>query len=132
MVASVSVIVPVREEREHIPGLVASLAGQDFPGELEVLVADGRSRDGSAALVARCARDAGLPLRVVETAAASTSEGLNACIAQASGELIVRMDCHSSYPADYLRRCAEAAAETGAWNVGGVVEARGRTAMERA
>lgn len=128
----VTVIVPLRDEREHVPGLVASLAAQDFDGELEVLVADDRSRDGSAALVAELAAAEGVPLRVVTHDAGSTSAALNRCIAGATGDLIVRMDCHSTYPPDYVRRCVEAADETGAWNVGGVVEPRGRTPMERA
>ena len=49
------------------------------------------------------------------------SHGLNKCIRAASGDLIVRVDCHSRYPADYLRRCLMAAEETGADNVGGVL-----------
>jgi succinoglycan biosynthesis protein ExoA len=128
----VSVIVPLRDEREHVPGLVASLAAQDFGGDLEVLVADDRSRDGSAALAEELAAGAGVRLRVVTHDAGSTSAALNRCIACASGDLIVRMDCHSTYPPDYLRRCVQAADETGAWNVGGVVEPRGRTPTERA
>jgi glycosyltransferase involved in cell wall biosynthesis len=128
----VSVIVPLRDEREHVPGLVASLAAQDYPGELEVLVGDDRSRDGSAELAGDLAAAAGVPLRVVTRDAGSTSAALNRCIAEATGQLIVRMDCHSTYPPDYVRRCLQAAAETGAWNVGGVVEPRGRTPMERA
>ncbi len=58
--------------------------------------------------------------------------GLNACIRAASGELIVRMDCHSRYASDYVRRCVEAAEETGAWNVGGIYEPEGVTRTERA
>jgi glycosyltransferase involved in cell wall biosynthesis len=131
-IGSVSVVVPMRDEREHIPAFVASLASQDLGDELEIIVADGGSTDGSAELIEEHARAAGLDLTVIATAAGSVSRGLNACIGMATGDLIVRMDCHSTYPADYLRRCARAAAETGAWNVGGVVEPRGSTAMERA
>ncbi len=128
----VSVVVPMRNERRHIAAFVASLAAQDFTGTVEVLVADGDSTDGSVALLEERARATGVDLRVLPNPARSTSRGLNQCIAHATGDLIVRMDCHSTYPPDYLRRCAEAASETGAWNVGGVVEPRGRTAMERA
>src|SRR5919199_4266851 len=116
--ARVSVIVPLRDEREHVPALVSSLAAQDFGGELEVFVGDDRSSDDSAALAAELAAEAGVPLRVVTREAGSTSAALNRCIAEATGDLIVRMDCHSTYPPDYLRRCLEAAEETGAWNVG--------------
>jgi succinoglycan biosynthesis protein ExoA len=60
------------------------------------------------------------------------SHALNRCVEAASGDLIVRVDCHSRYPTDYLSRCVAAAEETGAANVGGVFVPRGRTAMERA
>jgi GT2 family glycosyltransferase len=60
------------------------------------------------------------------------SQGLNACIRHARGDLIVRLDCHSRYPADYLRRCAELSEQTGAWNVGGRLVPTGTTPMERA
>jgi succinoglycan biosynthesis protein ExoA len=131
-IARISVVVPMLNEAEHVRGLVESLAAQDWRGELEVLVADGGSSDGSVERLTRAARDRGLPLRVLDNPAKWVSHGLNACIREASGDLIVRLDCHSRYPSDYLRRCAAAAAETGAWNVGGVVVAEGRTPMERA
>ena len=44
----VSVIVPVRNGRAHLPGLVASLEAQTLPREsFEVIVADDGSTDGS-------------------------------------------------------------------------------------
>jgi succinoglycan biosynthesis protein ExoA len=131
-VRRLSVVVPMRNERDHVEGLVASLSAQDFDGAVEVLVADGNSTDGSVELLEERARAAGVDLRVMPNPGGSVSRGLNQCIAGATGDLIVRMDCHSTYPPDYLRRCADAARETGAWNVGGIVEPRGRTAMERA
>jgi succinoglycan biosynthesis protein ExoA len=49
------------------------------------------------------------------------------------GDLLVRLDCHSRYPGDYLRRCVLAAEEeSDALVVGGVIVAEGRTAMQRA
>ena len=75
---------------------------------------------------------AGIELAVVDNPRRIVSAGLNECIRRCSGELIVRLDCHSRYPADYLSRCVRAADETGAWNVGGIYEAVGRTPTERA
>jgi succinoglycan biosynthesis protein ExoA len=45
---------------------------------------------------------------------------------------VVRLDCHTRYPPEYLARCVRASEETGAWNVGAPVVPRGRTRMERA
>ncbi len=131
-VRRISTITPMRDEIASVEHFVADLAAQDFTGELQVLVADGGSVDGSPGRLEAAARDASLPLQVIENPAGWVSPGLNACIGRATGDLIVRLDCHSRYPPHYLRRCAELAAETGAWNVGGRVEPRGETPMERA
>jgi succinoglycan biosynthesis protein ExoA len=128
----ISVIAPMRNEGGNVDTFVRDLAEQDFEGELEVIVADGASDDGSPERLRAAAREAGLSLRVIENAAASVSPGLNACIREASGDLIVRLDCHSRYPRDYLRRCAELSERTGAWNVGGRLVPTGTTKMERA
>jgi succinoglycan biosynthesis protein ExoA len=131
-VERISVIAPMLNERAHISDVVADLAAQDFAGEVEVLVADGGSTDGSAGLLETEAERAGLRLSVLENPQRIVATGLNACIRRAEGDLIVRIDCHSRYPTDYLRRCAEAAEATGAWNVGGIFRASGRTPTERA
>ena len=131
-VARISVIVPMYNEADHIAHLVADLAAQDFEGEVEIIVADGASTDGSAAILEAAAQEAGLQVTIVPNPSRWVSPGLNACIGLCTGDLIVRIDCHSHYPQDYLRRSAEAAEETGAWAVGGVPTPVGHTAMERA
>ena len=128
----ISVVGAMLDEASHVDDLVRDLASQDFEGEVEVLVADGGSTDGSPVRLQEAAAAAGLALTVVPNPAKLVAPGLNLCIERATGDLIVRVDCHSRYPSDYLRRCAEAADETGAWNVGGVYEPDGRTPTERA
>lgn len=119
-------------EAAHVEQLVADVAAQDYEGDVEVFVADGGSTDGSVERLEDAAARAGLELTVLPNPRRWVSHGLNECIRRASGDLIVRLDCHSRYPSDYLRLCAEAAEETGAWNVGGVYVPHGRTPMERA
>jgi glycosyltransferase involved in cell wall biosynthesis len=127
-----SVIAPMLNEAAHVEGFVDDLAAQDYAGPLEVLVADGGSTDGSVELLETAAHRAGLQLTVLPNPARWVSQGLNACIGAATGDLLVRIDCHSRYPADYLRLCAEAAEETDALAVGGIVVPEGRTPTERA
>jgi succinoglycan biosynthesis protein ExoA len=131
-IRSISVIAPMFNEADHIGTFVADVAGQDFAGDVELLVADGRSNDGSVALLETACREADLRLTVIDNPDRWVSPGLNACIRIARGDLIVRMDCHTGYPPDYLRLCASAAEETGAWNIGGLVIPIGHTTMERA
>jgi succinoglycan biosynthesis protein ExoA len=131
-VTRISVIVPMLNEVEHVETFCADLAAQDFPGEVEVLVADGGSTDGSVEKLEQAVERDGLDLSLLANPEGWVSHGLNICLAQASGDLIVRLDCHSRYPPDYLRLCAVAAEETDALAVGGVVIPRGRTPTERA
>src|SRR5260370_25010043 len=60
-----------------------------------------------------------LPLRVLDNPYKIVSAGLNAAIRAARGEIIIRMDAHSEYAPDYIRRCLEVLNETHADNVGG-------------
>jgi succinoglycan biosynthesis protein ExoA len=131
-VERISVIVPMLNESAHVEAFVEDLAAQDFEGDVKVLVADGGSTDGSREKLAAAAERAGLDVVILDNPARWASPGLNACLRMADGDLIVRLDCHSRYPSDYLRRSAIASEETGAWAVGGLLEPIGRTATERA
>jgi GT2 family glycosyltransferase len=131
-IRTLSVIAPMRNEAQHVEQFVADLAAQDFDGAVEVIVADGQSTDGSAERLQKAAGRAGVDVRVVSNPAGWVASGLNVCIASAQGDLVVRLDCHSRYPPDYLRASARASEETGAWVVGGQCIAEGRTDMERA
>jgi GT2 family glycosyltransferase len=128
----VSVMAPMLNEGDHIANLVGDLAAQDWDGELELLVADGRSTDESVERLREAAKRHGMPVEVIDNPECWVSHGLNRCIDAATGDLIVRVDCHSRYPTDYIRRCVTAAEETGADNVGGVFIPTGRTKTERA
>ena len=128
----VSIVAPMWNEAEHIEGLVDDIAAQDFAGAIELLVADGGSTDDSLARLRRAGEKQGIDLTVFHNPARFVSSGLNMCIVAARGDLVMRVDCHSRYPSDYVRRCAEASEETGAHNVGGVFVPTGRTPTERA
>jgi GT2 family glycosyltransferase len=128
----VSIVVPMRNEADHIDRLVDEIAAQDFEGEFETLVADGGSDDRSVERLTVAADHAGLEVTVLHDHTQRISAGLNACIRRARGDLIIRLDCHTSYPRDYVRLLVAAAEETGAWNVGGLVVPRGGTTTQRA
>jgi succinoglycan biosynthesis protein ExoA len=131
-ITRVTVIVPMLNEADHVEHLAADIANQDFEGEIEMLVADGGSDDGSVERLLASAEHAGLDLTLLDNPSGWVSQALNACIREARGQLLVRLDCHSRYPRDYLSRCVVVAEETGAMAVGGFVAPEGRTDTERA
>lgn len=128
----VSVIMPCRNEARYIePVLDAILAQKEPPGGFEIIVADGLSSDGTRDQVLEAAqRDA--RVRLVDNPDRFTPHGLNAAISSARGEVIVRMDAHTSYASDYLKTCVEVLKKTGADNVGGPWVACGQEYLSRA
>ncbi len=123
---TVSVIVPCRNERDHIEAFCASVAAQEVPAgwQLQVLIADGLSDDGTRErLKAWCARDPRFVM--IDNPGRIVSCGLNRCIEQAAGDFIVRLDVHSIYAADYIAQCLSVWQTTGADNVGGPWRAEG-------
>ena len=129
---TVSLIAPMRNEARHVDRFVRDIAAQSFDGPLELFVADGASNDGSVQLLRHAARREGVALTIVENPEGHVSPGLNRCISASHGELVVRLDVHARYPADYVRLCLEASNATGAANVGGMLEPVGETPTERA
>jgi succinoglycan biosynthesis protein ExoA len=115
----VSVIIPCRNEADHIEDCVRSILTQQPPsGGFEVIIADGMSTDGTGPILDGLAKEDGR-LRVIENPGRIVSTGLNGAIAVARGTVIVRMDAHTLYARDYLRQCLAVLDETGADNVGG-------------
>lgn len=128
----ISIIIPMRNEAARIEHVVEQIAAQDYPGEIEVLVGDGRSEDESIPLLRAAAERLGVDVQILDNPARLTAGALNACIGQATGDLIVRMDCHARYPTDYVSACVRASEESGAENVGGPTLLEGETDTERA
>lgn len=126
-----SVIVPCRNELAHVDALLDAVAAQRLPEgwTLELLVADGRSDDGTRERLDERAR-AEPRLVVIDNPRRIVSTGLNACLARARGEVIARWDMHSRYADDYLARCLATLERTRADNVGGPWVAVGTGPMQ--
>ncbi len=128
---SVSVVMTVRDEARHLRVAVERVLAQDYPGELEVVVAVGPSRDRTAEIAADLARRHP-SVRLVDNPTGRTPHGLNAALGLARGEVVARVDGHAMLPPGYLRTAVETLRATGAANVGGVMAAEGTTPFERA
>ena len=127
----VSVVMPVLNEERHLEAAVRGVLRQDYPGELEVILAVGPSSDRTLDIAdALAAVDP--RIRVVDNQAALTAAALNLGIAAAKHEIIVRVDGHGELTDGYIKRAVELLDETGAANVGGVMDAQGTTPFEEA
>lgn len=121
----VSVVMPVRNEAAFIANSLKAVLSQDYPSEqMEVIVADGMSTDGTRQIVAQHSgvRLINNPGRIVPT-------GLNLAIEQAHGEIIVRVDGHCEIAHDYVRRCVDHLLNDGVDAVGGPLDTIGQTPL---
>lgn len=127
----VSYIMPVLNEAEYLGDAVRSILDQDYDGEKEVILALGPSVDGTdevaAALAAEDSR-----VRLVPNPEGRTPIGLNLAIRASKHPVIIRVDAHSELEADYSARGVQTLLRTGAHDVGGLMDARGRSPFQRA
>jgi succinoglycan biosynthesis protein ExoA len=127
----VSVVMPVRNEAAGIEEALDSVLEQELDAALEVVVADGRSTDGTTEILARRAA-ADERIRVVDNPGRGIPQGLNAALAAARGRYLVRLDGHSTMAPSYLLGLVEHLRSGRCEAVGGRVEAVGRGTFGRA
>ncbi len=125
---SVSVIIPARDAAATIGAALDSVLAQEYPGELEVVVADGSATPDMADAIRR-----GWPsVRVIPNPERVTPAGLNHAIRESGGEIVVRCDAHATLAPGYVRRAVETLRRTGAAHVGGRQRPAGVSPFERA
>jgi succinoglycan biosynthesis protein ExoA len=127
----VSVIMPVRDEERHLAEAVKSVLAQDYPAEVEVVLAVGPSRDATEEIAQGLAA-ADSRVTVVANPSGLIPSANNAAIKASRHPIVARVDGHAVIPPEYLRRAVAALQETGADDVGGIMAAEGVTPFEQA
>lgn len=116
----VSLIIPCRSEERFVGQCLDSIIVNDYPkDQIEVLVVDGMSEDETRMIVERYAQQYSF-IRLLDNPKKITSTALNIGIANAKGDIIMRMDAHNLYPPDYISGLVDWLEKTGADNVGGI------------
>lgn len=127
----VSVVMPIRNEERFLAAAVQRVVEQDYPGQLEIVLSIGPSDDGTRAVADRLAA-ADPRIRVVDNPTGKTPAALNIAVAHARHDIIVRVDGHGELCDGYIETAVATLEETGAANVGGLMDAQGTTPFERA
>ena len=119
-----SIIVPCYNEQATIRLLLEAIYVQTYPRqEIEVLISDGQSSDGTRQVIQAYQDEyPDLSIRVLDNPQQSIPSALNIAIRAAKGEYIIRMDAHSKPYPDYVERCIRALEFGKGDNVGGVWE----------
>jgi succinoglycan biosynthesis protein ExoA len=132
----VSFVVPVRNEERHIRACLESLIAQRYPSDrFEIVAVEGRSTDGTRAIIAEVAAEhEGVELRLVDNPARAVAPGRNVGIRAARGEVIAFVEGHACLDEGFLEAVADCLARTGAQCLGRYVEQLipGDSALQRA
>jgi glycosyltransferase involved in cell wall biosynthesis len=127
----VDVVMPIRNEADHLAAAVAAVRGQDYPGRVRIFLGVGPSDDGTEQVAAALAVS-GDELVVVDNPSGRTPSALNRAIGAGSAPVVVRVDGHSELSDGYIRRAVETMRRTGAVNVGGLQVPVATTPFEEA
>jgi glycosyltransferase involved in cell wall biosynthesis len=101
----VSVILTVKNEANSIHRLLDSLAAQTRPPD-EIIVCDGGSTDGTLDALRALRAETRLPLQVIVRPGANISQGRNAAIAEATGEVVASTDAGVVLAPEWLKELA--------------------------
>jgi succinoglycan biosynthesis protein ExoA len=125
-------VLPIRNEAAFIGRALASVLTQDYPADrLEILVADGRSTDATRDIVRFFEGRSSGRLHLIDNPGQIVPAGLNAAIAAATGQVIVRVDGHCEVPVDFVSRAVAHLSLDNVDCVGGILDTIGETRMAR-
>jgi glycosyltransferase involved in cell wall biosynthesis len=116
----VSIILPCLNEANNIRSCLDSVVASDFPkDQLEVLVVDGQSDDGTREIVCEFSKRYSW-IRLLENVRRITPVAMNLGIRSAKGPIVMRMDAHTVYPTNYVSGLVRWLISSKADNVGGI------------
>lgn len=115
-----SVICPIFNEEKYIAKCIDSILEQDYPKDrLEILFVDGMSSDNTRSIV-RKYTEAHPYIRLIDNPERIVPYAMNYGIDASKGEVVMRLDAHSTYEKNYFSCLVAALKHLGADNVGSV------------
>jgi succinoglycan biosynthesis protein ExoA len=122
---------PVRNEERHLAEAVSRVLEQEYPGEFELILAVGPSRDQTMR-IARSLEAADQRVRVLENPTGKIPSALNIAVSAARFEVVARIDGHALLPPGYLVSAVRILLDSGAADVGGIMAAEGVSDFQKA
>ncbi len=119
---AVSVILPILNEERDLRDCISAILQQKYDGKLEVILALGPSTDNTNQ-IANSLAQADSRIKLVNNPTGKTAAALNLAITAASSEIICRIDGHAEISDAYIKTAVEIMMQTGAVNVGGLMNA---------
>lgn len=115
----ISIIIPTLNEEKYIKSCLYSLFSQTYPVELiEIFIIDGESSDRTVQIVNEIRKDRE-NLFVLKNKLRIQSAAFNIGVEKAKGDILIRLDAHCTYEANYILNCVMNHIESKYGNVGG-------------
>lgn len=114
----ISIICPTYNEEKYIEKCIESIISQDYSlSKMELLFIDGRSTDATRNLIEKATIEYPF-IRLLDNSHKIVPYAMNIGIDNAIGDIIIRIDAHSSYPSNYVRTLVDGLKKLGADDVG--------------
>ena len=115
----VSIIIPCRNEEKYISKCLDSLLDNNYPKNLiEIIIIDGMSEDNTKEIIKKYIKKYPF-IKLLNNSKKIVSTALNIGIKKAIGDIIIRIDVHSTYTPNYIKRLVLWSKKSKADNVGG-------------
>lgn len=126
----IAYVMPVRNDARYLRTAVESIVAQKNPAGTEIVLAIGPSEDKTRQIANELAAE--FPLVIVDNPSGNTPAALNIALLATNADVIVRVDAHSELEPGYTKLALEILQATNATNVGGIMEARGHSSIQKA
>ena len=125
----VTLILPIRDEGPTIRAALDAVLAQNYPaGQMEILIADGMSTDGTREIVREYQRKHA-NIKLLDNPGRIVPTGMNTALRQAAGDIIIRVDGHCVIAPDYVENCLRHLANDTVDGVGGPMKTIGLTPL---
>ena len=114
----ISIIIPIRNEQEKISGTINSILSQSYEGEIEIIIVDGMSNDGTREII-NSYKEKYSYIKIIDNPEKYVSTGFNRALSISKGEIIIRIDGHAEAGKDYIVNCIKVLKNIDADCVGG-------------
>ncbi len=119
--ASISIIIPCRNEKNYIAGCIESFVNSDFPeNKMEIIVVDGLSTDGTGEIIDRYTEKYSFVKHILNKKKI-TPAALNKGIKASTKEYILIASAHAEFPKNYITTLLQKNKELQADGVGGML-----------
>jgi glycosyltransferase involved in cell wall biosynthesis len=131
---TVTIIMPVKNDLQYVGLALSNIRNQTYPpNQMEVIVVDAMSTDGSRNAVMRfAAENKQVSVKMIDDRKGQRAHALNLAIGKATGSVILRIDARTIVPSDYVERCVRLLFEQDAANVGGTLKPIGTSPTQKA